>query len=84
MSATLHRTEGATTSPQPLYYVRHPDGSFSVAAPQPTAEQIAAQNGDYAQCDGAHAGSCCEDPCCHRVCAGRVAVPAAPNQGEAS
>lgn len=49
----------------PTYYVRHPDGSISIAEPQPTAEQIAAQDRCYAQCDCKHEGGCCPDPDCH-------------------
>jgi hypothetical protein len=51
---------------QPLYYVRHPDGSYSVAQPHPTPEQVARQDGTYALCDGEHGGSVCADPYCHR------------------
>lgn len=51
----------------PTYYVRHPDGSYSIAAPQPTQEQIAQQRTVYAQCDQRHGGSCCEDPYCWRI-----------------
>lgn len=51
----------------PTYYVRHPDGSYSIAEPQPPQEQIAKQRNVYAQCDQKHGGSCCEDPYCWRV-----------------
>lgn len=54
---------------QPTYYVRHPDGSYSIAQPQPTPEQIASQPRAYAQCDREHGGSCCEDPDCYRAAA---------------
>lgn len=51
----------------PTYYVRHPDGSFSIAVPPPTPEQIAAQaDFRYALCDRQHGGGVCEDPDCHR------------------
>ena len=50
----------------PTYYVRHPDGSISIAEPQPTQEQIASQRHVYAQCDRKHGGGVCEDPGCHR------------------
>lgn len=51
----------------PTYYVRHPDGTYSIA--QPTQEQVAAQAADfiYALCDRKHDGSCCEDPDCYRA-----------------
>jgi hypothetical protein len=51
----------------PTYYVRHPDGSYSIAEPQPMHEQIASQHNVYAQCDRKHSGSCCEDPYCYRI-----------------
>ena len=51
---------------RPLYFVRHIDGSFSPANPQPDDETIKAQAPyHYAQCDQKHAGSVCEDPDCH-------------------
>lgn len=51
----------------PTYFVRHPDGSYSIAQPQPSQEQIAAQSPIYAQCDRKHEGSVCEDPDCYRA-----------------
>ena len=50
----------------PLYFVRHIDGSFSPANPQPDDERIAAQaQYVYAQCDRQHALPVCDDPGCH-------------------
>lgn len=63
----------------PTYYVRHPDGSFSIAEPQPSIEQIAAQRTTYAQCDHVHGGWVCEDPDCYRS-AKATALPAADPQ----
>jgi hypothetical protein len=62
MTSTIP-TEGA---PTPVYYVRHPDGTFSVAEPQPTPEQIEAQREHNAQCDRSHGGGVCPDPHCFR------------------
>lgn len=65
---------------RPTYYVRHPDGSISIAVPQPTPEQIAAQaDYIYAQCDRKHGGGVCEDPDCH---VSRASLPASPSQGQ--
>jgi hypothetical protein len=51
---------------RPTYYVRHLDGSYSVAEPQPTADEIAAQQHFvYALCDGQHGGGTCSDPYCY-------------------
>lgn len=59
---------GRTAEPmRPTYYVQHPDGTYSVASPQPTPEELAQQDGTYAQCDQSHGGSCCGDPDCHLI-----------------
>lgn len=61
----------------PTYYVRHPDGSFSVAKPQPSAEDIERQrNFVYAQCDQKHGGGTCADPYCRRAAKARVLTEA--------
>lgn len=65
--SALDAAAGAQNTPRPTYYVRHPNGSFSIAVPQPTEAEIAEQREYvYAQCDRKHAGSCCEDPQCYR------------------
>lgn len=66
------------TDIRPTYYVRHPDGTYSIATPQPTDEEIAVQDGKFAQCDREHGGSVCGDPDCHR------AVPVAAEQIDAA
>ncbi len=58
----------------PVYYVRHPDGTFSIAEPQPTDDQIALQRNIYAQCDRKHGGAVCEDPGCYRAARAELRV----------
>lgn len=69
----------------PTYYVRHPDGSFSIAEVQPNQEQIAAQSEYvYAQCDRHHAGGVCEDPDCYLTKHGRARAAIAKATGGAA
>ncbi len=69
------------THSRPTYYVRHPDGSISIARPQPSAEDIERQR-DYvfAQCDHKHGGGTCQDPSCYHQTT-VVRRPRTPPQG---
>ena len=46
-----------TTAVEPIYFVKHIDGTFSIAAPQPTVNSIFDLPDTYCQCEACVGGS---------------------------